>query len=247
MLLLETTASSPSTAAMPPETSSLLVKVHPPRDARALRGADAFAKASTLVDCLAALLHDRSALSTLLAGHAVPRRSRGRHDGRRAPIVFRTSTNVWQAARAACINLAIAGTWCRVRPVGLGKSTSSLRHVSNAAAGTSSSWRLGHRRGVNCGLRRGGHGVPVVQLFPHMTTLRIMLRDEGGRLSRATPRRRRVRSSSGVGLREKRNYPGHLGGSSSAGHRARAGHAAKMLFDRASPPGPGDDQRGLES
>ena len=58
-------------AGMPPGTSSLLVKFIPPETLERFGGADTFAKAvNSSVDRLAALLHDRSALGTLLLGHA---------------------------------------------------------------------------------------------------------------------------------------------------------------------------------
>ncbi len=67
-------------AGMPPGTSSLLVKFIPPETLERFGGADAFAKAvDSSVDRLAALLHDRGELSTLLLGHAEAPGALARH------------------------------------------------------------------------------------------------------------------------------------------------------------------------
>jgi L-seryl-tRNA(Ser) seleniumtransferase len=60
-------------AGMPPGTSSLLLKFIPPETLERFGGADALAKAvDSAVDRLAALLHDRVALTALLLGAAAP-------------------------------------------------------------------------------------------------------------------------------------------------------------------------------
>src|SRR5256885_4585690 len=67
-------------AGLPPGTSSLLIKFIPPETLAAVGGPEAIATAvDRSVDRLAALLHDRSALGTLLLGHAEAPAPSARH------------------------------------------------------------------------------------------------------------------------------------------------------------------------